>query len=57
MNEKELKAKIKEAMEEYIGYPPDGVPRWVDYDLAVGEIWKIVTAVSVKADGLPAFGD
>ena len=36
MNEVE---EIKQILEEYVGFPPEEVPRWVDFDLAAQAIY------------------
>ena len=33
-----LLTEIRRVLEEYTGFPPDEVPRWVDFDIAIKEI-------------------
>ena len=44
----EFKKKMTEALNEYVGFPVDDVPRWVDWDLALKEIQSLIKEEIVK---------
>lgn len=42
MDTEKLRKELKEALEEYVGFPPDEVPRWVDWGLALDEALTVI---------------
>ena len=35
--------KVREILEESVGFPPDNVPEWVDFDEAIRQICQLFT--------------
>ena len=50
--------KILRALGEYVGFPPDYVPEWIDWHLAISEILSIPEIrIEAKDQSLPKLID
>ena len=40
-----IKEKVREILNEYVGFPPTQIPDWVDWDMAIEEICQLFEQV------------